>query len=197
MFTRHTTIRSFRRLVDGLSKIARENEDFEETGLDFRVFGVIVVAFVCLMLMASTARSALNEDRSLSEAPAVSQARTAKQYIDRARDEWNASDFQAVVGTLSELIAIPSLSDPVRATVHFDRGNAYLQLGEVANALADLDTSLRFAHPEPERVYLLRGVAYEIRGDRERAAWNYIRALNAAPTNETINLHVMRFFRGE
>ncbi len=59
---------------------------------------------------------------------------------------------------------------------------------EIGNFLGEGITS------EPERLYLLRGMAMELQDDREQAAWSYIRALREAPANEAINRHVMRFF---
>lgn len=157
----------------------------------------LYIAALCLTAIASAASAALKEEPRLPASGEPSATAAATRFVDRARSAWQAKDYTAVIDTLSQLIAMPELSRPMRAAAFLDRGNAHLRLGDTASALVDFDASLDLAHPEPERVYLLRGIAFETQGNRERAAWNYIRALRAAPTNEVINRHVMRFFSRE
>ena len=159
--------------------------------------GIAFLAGACLVAMSTTVDAARNE-APVQDKPGADTAaivyETVERLFDRARQAWRDRDHLAVIDTLTAVIGIPSLSEAAKAAALMDRGNAYLQLGELSRAVLDFDASLSLSPAEPERAYLLRGMAYELQGAKDRAAWSYIRALRAAPDNEAINRHVMRFF---
>ena len=194
MQIRNPVHRSLHRLRDTIVRTARKAEGFEGTCLGPAAFGILVIGLALMVLMTANARAALNEDLPTVEAAAPATPDSARRLIRQARMQWDAAQHAAVVDTLSTVIRLPALPRKVKASALLDRGNAYLRLGEASEALADFDASLRLAHPEPERVHLLTGMAYEMRGDLQKAAWSYIQALKAAPTDEAINRHVMHFF---
>jgi len=197
MQVRSSTSRRIRRLLDAISHTAHRTEEFEGTCFGAREFGILVIAAACLLFIAGNARAALNNDlpANVASEPAISSS--AQRLIKKAKAEWTARDHLAVVNTLTTVIGMPALPRSARAMVLFDRGNAFLKLGKAAQALIDFDASLQASYPEPERVYLLKGMAFEAQGKLQHAAWSYIQALNAAPANEAINHHVMQFFSKE
>lgn len=195
MATRYGKYRVLQRLRNRFESVARSFERFGEFHVGPREAGIVFVAAACMLFMAS-AVSAARIDSASTGKDAEIVFETVERLISQARSEWRANDHAAVVDTLSAVIAIPTLSDPARAAALLDRGNAYLQLGDASRAVLDFDASLDLSSAEPERAYLLRGMAYELQGEREQAAWSYIRALREAPENQAINHHVMRFFSG-
>ena len=192
-----STLRRIRYLLDAISRTARRTENFEGTCFGAREFSILVIAAACLLFIAGTSRAALNNDLPVNVVSEATISSSALRLIKKAKAEWTAQDHRAVVSTLTAVIGMPALPQSARASVLFDRGNAFLKLGNAAQALIDFDASLKASHPEPERVYLLKGMAFEAQGKLQHAAWSYIQALNAAPANKAINHHVMQFFSKE
>lgn len=188
-----TARRKIYRFRDALARTLRPIERFEEIRIGPQEAGIVLIAFACVLFFSSIAGATRygQPDADAVREPGHS---AIERLIGVARAAWRVNDHETVIDTLSRVIGIRSLSRPAKAAALMDRGNAYLQLGDPEHAVRDLDESLALSPDEPERAYLLRGMAYEMQGEREQAAWNYIRALREAPRNEAINRRVMRFF---
>ena len=129
-------------------------------------------------------------------APAtVAYLHSEEQLLARAQGEWAAADHRAVIETLSTLLERPSLSHKALATALFNRGNAYLHVGDADRALVDFTTLEQRRHPQMALVYLKQAMAHELLGDMVSAASTYVRALREAPENPVVNRHINRFFQ--
>lgn len=159
------------------------------------LFSLFAVISICLLISIGTAHAS----RSTGDTPDKPVYLNDEQLalLEKARSAWEARNLPGVIDILTDFISIPFLENEIKAAAYLDRGNAYLKMGEPGLAIADLDISLELATAEPERAYVLRGMAFELQGARQQAAWSYVQALKSAPTNEAINRHVMRFFTNQ
>lgn len=107
-----------------------------------------------------------------------------------------ATDYQCKVDANTKLIT----SNPKDAEAYYNRGIALKQLGEYADAIADLDTYI-LSNPQKDYLadgYSARGDCYKAQGKTAMALADYNKSIQAYPTTTALNNRgTMYFIQGD
>lgn len=96
----------------------------------------------------------------LASAAAISAfTRPAILAYNRGRERWLNRDLIGAV----EQLNLALQQDPCLTNAHLLRGQVYLELGQLPQALADFDQATRLAPRRPES-YLYRGLLLQLQG---------------------------------
>lgn len=90
--------------------------------------------------------------------------------IQKAENQRKVGEDKNVVKTLSELLKLPHLERKTLVTGRLNRGNVFLLAGKSNKALNDFQTIILYFYPRIERIYLLKGMAYKLKGQFVNAA---------------------------
>ena len=135
--------------------------------------------------------TAIPEPESAATEPvAVNDSLSLEPTLDAAPPSFTGADSEeSVDDILAELNAIKlegegdnPLSDPDKVVALMNEGNALISNGKADAALAKYNEALKFAeNGEDPEVFFNRGIAYKVKGEIEKAAAEYERALEVTP----------------
>jgi tetratricopeptide (TPR) repeat protein len=114
--------------------------------------------------------------------------------VDQAVTAYNAQNYAASIDLCNKALAIR----PAMANAFYSRGLAYVGLGKLDLAAADLSKYLTFK-PKAVDGYVDRGIIYEQQKNYDGAIGDFNTALTLAPTNTDAmhNLADSYFFKGD
>jgi Flp pilus assembly protein TadD len=104
--------------------------------------------------------------------------RDAGVYNTRGNAYAKKRDFSKAIADYSEAIRLSP-----HAVYYFNRGDTYFAMQDYGRALADLGESLRL-DPRDAGVYVTRGVAYQAKGEKQKAIDDYTKALSLPASHQ-------------
>lgn len=126
---------------------------------------LLLAAALLLGGLASWRQDRLSAVMGLASAAAISAfTRPAILAYNRGRERWLNRDLIGAV----EQLNLALQQDPCLTNAHLLRGQVYLELGQLPQALADFDQATRLAPRRPES-YLYRGLLLQLQGDLQGA----------------------------
>ena len=101
--------------------------------------------------------------------------KTPEQHFEEGLAHLNAERFDDAIASFTQAIEKLQEGDPNCATAYSNRGNAYHEKGDHAQAIKDYDEAIRL-NPNYADAYSNRGNAYHAMGNYARAIENYNKA---------------------
>jgi len=105
--------------------------------------------------------------------PMIGFGQTAEEYFEKA---YNSSDDQYKIDNYTKCLKI----DPDYVKAYYNRGNAYKELENYKNAIADYTRAIKI-DPDYSTAYYNRGLAYNILENYKNAIADYTRAIKIDP----------------
>ena len=88
--------------------------------------------------------------------------------MDENFKEFSIKNWKNVIQLSEQILVL----DPKNDTAYVNRGGAYAELGELDNALKDIDHAISI-NPNNSIAYNNRGYVYELKHENKRAALEY------------------------
>jgi tetratricopeptide (TPR) repeat protein len=114
--------------------------------------------------------------------PMIGSGQTAYDYFIEAKEQINNKEYQLAIDLYSECINLlkNDTKNTNLASVYNNRGNAYSELGNYEDAIADYTRAIRI-DPDYASAYYNRGIEYKNLKNYEDAIADYTRAIRIDP----------------
>jgi tetratricopeptide (TPR) repeat protein len=158
--------------VELLALILRDDKSQSTKQND--IYNLILVALIIFGLWAY---NAYNDQEIPEVLPNIfkSEKQIVKEILNQAKAK---QDLRETIALYTQAIEI----DPNNASVYFDRGNAYYNLGDYNTAIDDWTQAIKI-NPKLAEAYYNRGVAYADLGDYNTAIDDWTQAIKIDPKN--------------